>query len=152
MFALHAATPLTSTRAGVGLIIRDRRGRILLEQRSDCGLWGLPGGRIEPGESITETAKREAREETGLAIRVTGLQGVYTEPADRIITYPDNGDQRHLIDIAVTAVVVSGRLRISSESLELRWCSRRDTPWDEVCPAAVVPLHDAFSRRLGIVG
>lgn len=51
-----------------GAIIRDHAGRILLQQRSDYGDWGLPGGGMEPGESIEETMIREVKEETGLDV------------------------------------------------------------------------------------
>ncbi len=152
MFRLTAPTTRTRTKAGVGLIIRDRRGRLLIERRSDCGLWGLPGGRIEPGESIVDAAVREVREETGLTIRVTGLQGVYAEAKDRIVCYPDNGDQRQLIDIAVIARVTGGRLRRSHESLELRWVARNEVPWAFLCPAARTPIRDAFRGRTGVLG
>lgn len=152
MFRLTAPTSRTRTKAGVGLIIRDRSGRILIERRSDCGLWGLPGGRIEPGESIVDASLREVKEETGLAIRVVGLQGVYAEARDRIVCYPDNGDQRQLIDIAVTARVIGGRLRKSDESLELRWVRKDEVPWAFLCPAARTPLRDAFAGRMGVLG
>ncbi|EFU39423.1 NUDIX hydrolase [Paenibacillus vortex V453] len=39
--------------------------------------WGFPGGRIEPGEDIVETAIREAREETGYDVKLTSTTGVY---------------------------------------------------------------------------
>ena len=57
---------ITHVKVGVGVIILDDSGRILLEKRRDNGMWGLPGGGIEPGESIYETALREVEEETGL--------------------------------------------------------------------------------------
>lgn len=152
MFALETATARTRTKAGVGVLVFDRTGRLLLERRSDCGLWGLPGGRIEPGESVRAAAIREVAEETGLTIRVMGLQGVYSEPWGRIVRYPDNGDQRHLIDIVVTARVTGGRMKASHESLELKWVRRADVPWDELCPAARDPVRHAFEGAAPVLG
>lgn len=152
MFSRNEATARTRTKAGVGVLVFDRAGRLLLERRSDCGLWGLPGGRIEAGESVREAAAREVREETGLRIHVVGLQGVYSEPWGRIVRYPDNGDLRHLIDIAVVARVTGGRLKTSRESLELRWVRRSEVPWDELCPAARDPVLHAFERRRAVLG
>ena len=52
-------------RPGVSAIILTAEG-LLLQRRADNGLWGLPGGGVEPGESVTEALVREVREETGL--------------------------------------------------------------------------------------
>lgn len=152
MFQRNEATERTKTKAGVGVLVFDRAGRLLLERRSDCGLWGLPGGRIEAGESVREAAMREVLEETGLRIRVIGLQGVYSEPWGRIVRYPDNGDSRHLIDVVVLARVTGGRLKASRESLELRWVRRSQVPWNELCPAARDPVLDAYERRRAVLG
>ena len=46
-------------RVGVGVVVRGTGETILLEKRRDCGWWGLPGGKIEPGESIIDAAVRE---------------------------------------------------------------------------------------------
>lgn len=50
MYSRTTAGPDTGIRVGVGIVVRDQRGWVLLEKRRDCGLWGLPGGRIEPGD------------------------------------------------------------------------------------------------------
>ena len=62
---------------GVNLaVIQD--GRILLIQREDFEVWCLPGGHTDPGESVAETAVREAREEIGLDVELTRFVGVYS--------------------------------------------------------------------------
>jgi ADP-ribose pyrophosphatase YjhB (NUDIX family) len=55
-------------------------GQVLLTKREDLEIWCLPGGHVDAGESIAETAIREAREETGLEIQLTRLVGIYSEP------------------------------------------------------------------------
>ncbi len=55
-------------------------GRILLIRHSWYGVWCLPGGTVEPGESVAEAAVREAREETGLEVELTRLVGVFSLP------------------------------------------------------------------------
>lgn len=57
-----------------------RSGQILLTRRADTDMWGLPGGRVESGESVAQAAIREAHEETGLAVRLTRLVGIYSLP------------------------------------------------------------------------
>ena len=140
----------TRTRIGVGVLVMDARGRLLLERRSDCGWWGLPGGRIEPGETIEQTARREVQEETGLDIVVTGLVGVYSDPAGRIVTYPGDHCSVHLIDAVVSAKIVSGTLCPSAESLELRFFSLETLP-EDIVPPAVAPVTDFCHGGSGII-
>lgn len=71
-----------------GAIIRDHLGRILLQRRSDYGDWGLPGGAMEPGETIEETMKREVLEETGLVVTDYELYSIYSGPRLQY-QYPD---------------------------------------------------------------
>jgi 8-oxo-dGTP pyrophosphatase MutT (NUDIX family) len=120
----------------------------LLEKRSDCGLWGLPGGRIDAGESAIEAAVREVLEETGLQVRVTGLVGVYSEPATRIVVHPDNVVQ--LVDIILSAEIVGGELKVSAESEELRFFDPKDPP-DNIVPPAMLPLADVANGVRGVV-
>jgi 8-oxo-dGTP pyrophosphatase MutT (NUDIX family) len=141
MYAQKTADANTRVRVGAGVIVRDNRGWILLEKRSDCGWWGLPGGRIEPGESVKEAAVREVKEETGLNIEITRLLGVYSEPESRIVTFLDNGDVVHLVDIIVEGKIISGELEISSESEALQFFNPAALP-PEIVPPALAPLQD----------
>jgi len=65
-------------RLGAGVIIVES-GKVLLTKREDLEVWCLPGGRVDEGESLAETAVREAREETGLEVEITRLVGLYSE-------------------------------------------------------------------------
>ena len=47
MFSKKEVTQKTKIKVGVGIFIIDDQGRILLERRKDCGMWGLPGGKID---------------------------------------------------------------------------------------------------------
>lgn len=150
MYAKKAADANTRVRVGVGVIVLDSRGWILLEKRSDCGIWGLPGGRIEPGESVKAAAVREVYEETGLTVEITKLLGVYSEPESRIVTFLDNGDVVHLVDIVVEAKIISGELSISRESEELRFFPPDSLPPDLV-PPVVAPFEDFIKGLTGTI-
>ena len=63
--------------AATVVIVAD--GKVLLVKREDLEVWALPGGGVDEGESLAETAVREAREETGLQVELTHLIGLYSE-------------------------------------------------------------------------
>ena len=65
------------------MIFRDER--VLLQRRDDNGRWGLPGGSVEPGESVRTAVIREVHEETGLDVEPLRLIGVYSDPANEAI-------------------------------------------------------------------
>ncbi|OQW30827.1 MAG: hypothetical protein A4E19_08745 [Nitrospira sp. SG-bin1] len=137
-------------RVGVGVVVRGPGETLLLEKRRDCGWWGLPGGKVEPGESLVDAAVREVLEETGLTVEVTHLIGVYSDPDGRIVTYPDNGDVVQLIDAVVGAKVLSGCITCSDESEEVRFFSPSQLP-EQIVPPARQPLADALEGRCGVL-
>lgn len=152
MFTLRVAVPGTQIKTGVGVIVRNGAGEILLEKRRDCGLWGLLGGKIDPGESAPEAARREVREESGFEIEILGLVGVYTEVSTHMIVYPDNGDIRQLIDIVIDARITGGTLRLSEESEQLAFFPPHGLPPAErIIPPARQPLADAVAGKRGIL-
>lgn len=67
----------------VGAIVRDDRGRVLMIRRGTepgRGLWSIPGGRVEPGETSRQAVVREVEEETHVRIAPHGLAGVVERP------------------------------------------------------------------------
>lgn len=74
------APKANSIVVAVTAFITDDQDRVLLIQRTDNGRWAMPGGQQEIGETITQTAIRETKEETGIDIEITGLIGIYSDP------------------------------------------------------------------------
>ena len=109
-----------------GAIIANDKGEILLQKRSDKeDVWGLPGGAVEVGESIKETAIRELKEETGLDIQVDYLIGVYSK---YFTEYP-NGDKAQSICYLFKGNVVNGVLSCdNAETFDLRFFDRNRIP------------------------
>lgn len=100
-------------------VVTNARGEILMQRRVDNNFWALPGGTMDFGETIVQTAEREVREETGLDVRVDGIVGTFSDPR-HIIEYSD-GEVRQQFNICFHASVVGGELRTSEESTEVRW-------------------------------
>jgi 8-oxo-dGTP pyrophosphatase MutT (NUDIX family) len=92
------------------------RTRVLLTRRADNGLWSLPGGKIDPGESVSEACAREVLEETGLRISIVRLTGVYSSP-DWLIEYPD-GHRAQTVALCFEGVVESGAPALTQEVSE----------------------------------
>ena len=117
-----------------GAVVRDADGRLLLVRRGHApsvGLWSLPGGRVEPGESPAQAAAREVLEETGLEVDVRDLLA-----SVRIGDYLVH-------DFA--ADVVGGTLRAGDDATDARWCS-----FDEAELLPLTPgLLDELRRMLG---
>jgi 8-oxo-dGTP diphosphatase len=99
----------------VGAVIKDGQGRLLLIKRGHepgAGLWSLPGGRIEPGETDAEALVREMLEETGLAVEPGRLLGRVQRP----------GLGGSVIDIRdYAATVIGGTLRAGDDAADARW-------------------------------
>ena len=132
-------------RPSASAVIFDRRGRVLLQQRSDGGQWGLPGGSVEIGESVTDAAIREVREETGLVVTVRRLVGVYSEPSLQVVRYPD-GNVWHYVNICFECVVRGGTLTTCDETLSLRYVAPSRLP-RTLLPNHRIRIRDACSRR-----
>ena len=98
------------------IIFDEARKKVLLTRRTDNGRWCLPGGGMDPGESVAETCVRETLEETGLEVRVTRLVGIYTS-SDMIIEYAD-GNRVQPVAFSFEAEITGGELGLSDETTE----------------------------------
>ena len=115
-------------RAGVAIVVLDEQQRVLLQKRADVGLWGIPSGHVEAGETVAEAAVREVKEETNLDIRILKLIGVYSEPHSQVFTYP-NGNVIHFVTTCFLAEIKGGKLKCNSlESLDVQFFDRSNLP------------------------
>ncbi len=87
-----SAPKANSIAVAVSAFIQDNHGRLLMIRRSDNNLYSIPGGQLEPGETLTQAVVREVKEETGIDVEVTGLIGLYSNP-HHVIAY-DDGEVR----------------------------------------------------------
>jgi ADP-ribose pyrophosphatase YjhB (NUDIX family) len=116
------APAVNSIIPAASVVVANEQGEILLIERADNGNWTIPGGAMEFGESLTQTAIREAKEETGYDIEVTGLVGIYTNP-NRRIEYTSNGEVRQEFSVVYRARPVSGQPMLNDEATRVEWVS-----------------------------
>ncbi|MFH1786717.1 MAG: NUDIX hydrolase [archaeon] len=103
------------------------------------GCWAIPGGFVEPHETAEQSAVREAFEETGLKVRLTGLLGVYSDPK--------RDAKRHTAAAAYSARIVSGRLKESNET-EPQWFDLERLP--KLAFDHAIILRDFKRRKNGV--
>lgn len=116
------APQANSVVPSVTVVVRDSEGRVLLIHKIDNDLWALPGGGHDLGESITDTAVREVREETGIDVEIVRLVGTYTNP-HHVMAY-DDGEVRQQFSLCFEGRWLGGQPRQdNSETKAVRWVS-----------------------------
>lgn len=113
---------------GSTIVVFNEKQEILLQHRTDTDDWGIPGGAMELGESLEETAKRELYEETGLSAKVFEFIDVLSGK-DLYYQYPHGDEVYNVIDL-YKAKEVTGKLKMEDgESLELSYFSLDNLPF-----------------------
>jgi ADP-ribose pyrophosphatase YjhB (NUDIX family) len=137
-----------SIAVAVSAFIQDDEGRILMIRRSDNDLYSIPGGQVEPGETLTQAAVREVKEETGIDIEVTGLIGLYSNP-NHVIAYSD-GEVRQEFSICFRSATKGGTLQSSDESKEVLWINTKNIEQYSIHPSTLIRIKHALQSRTEI--
>jgi 8-oxo-dGTP diphosphatase len=120
----------------VGAVITDSHGRLLLIKRGHepgAGLWSLPGGRIEPGETDAEALVREMLEETGLTV----------EPGRLLGRVQRAGPEGAVLDIRdYAATITGGTLRAGDDAADARWAGAEELATLDITEGLVEVLTD----------
>lgn len=140
MAALSAAAmpkPITPL-VGCDVFVVDESNRVLLVRRSDNGLWALPGGCQDLGETPAECAVRELKEETGYEVKLIRLLGVFSSTRYEYVHYP--WKENEFTHVFFAASIVGGAMTPSSETPEVRFFAEAELP----------PLSDGHDRRIRV--
>ena len=132
----------------VTVVVRNPSGDILLIHKSDNDLWALPGGGHDIGESITETAVREVREETGITADIVRLVGTYTNP-NHVMKY-DDGEVRQQFSLCFEGRLIAGHTEENGvETTAVRWVAPSQLDSLNMHPSMRMRIQHAISRSDG---
>ena len=130
---------------GACVIVVDDVERVLLQRRTDNGMWGLPGGAMELGEDLQQTARREAREEAGLTCHSLEFLAIHSGP-QLYCRYP-NGDEIYNVAVAYLCRNFSGTPTADQdEASDTRFFAPSELPAD-ITPVDRVILDEFLQSR-----
>ena len=127
-------------KLAVGTIIIDDRRRVVLVKRAiepGYGKWVFQGGYVDRGEGVHIAAVREAREETGLDVRLDRLLNIYSYAG------------RTPVIVVYAATMIGGSLECDDEGIEVRFFEADAIPWDELAFRSTQEALREFFRRSG---
>lgn len=130
---------------GVGALILDG-DRILLVERGKeplKGLWSLPGGVLETGETLEEGLRREVREETGLEIEAPKVHEIF----ERILRDADGACEYHYVLIDYVCRKAGGVLRAADDACRAEWVSRARMAEYRITEGTLPVIERAFAGR-----
>ena len=132
----------------VFVAVRNGDGRLLLVRRCDSGTWELPGGRVDVGESAPAAAVRETAEESGLHVQITGLVGLFIDPA-HVVGPAVGGEIRQQFVVCFHGYTAGGSPRPDFvETSDAAWFDPLSVEMLPVEPSALMLIRRALSRAL----
>lgn len=124
-FRDSAAPTAATVTPSVFVAARDDRGHLLMVRRGDSGAWEFPGGRVDVGESAVDAAVRETVEESGVLVRITGVVGLFTDPAHVVVSA--TGEVRQQFVLCLNAWALRGEpVPDLHETIDAAWFGPAD--------------------------
>ena len=135
----------TRPLVGVGAVIRKGR-RVVIVRRSAPPMknqWSIPGGLVEVGETLRQAVAREAREETGLMVKVGKLLEVF----ERILPGARGRTKYHFVLLDYLCRPLRGKLRAGSDAARARWITARELGRVRIAESAKRVIRRALNAK-----
>jgi ADP-ribose pyrophosphatase YjhB (NUDIX family) len=111
--------PQSTPKIAVNALVFNGQGEVLLAKRTDNGLWCIPGGHVDLGETLSQACVRELYEETGLRSEVIRLVGAYSDPQNSL--HISQGPEWHTVRVSFLCEITGGTMTTSDETSEIRY-------------------------------
>lgn len=123
-------------RVTVDIVIKNKRGILLIKRsiKPDIGKWHLPGGTVGYKEKLVDAVKREAREETGLKVRIKEFLGVF-----EYMRWKEPG-YGHIIDLVFLAEPISGKMKGDAKRAGKVLRFFKKLPRNMILPESMIPM------------
>jgi len=118
--------PQTTPKLAVNAVIFNEKKKVLLAKRTDNGMWCLPGGHVDLGETLIQACLRELAEETGLKGEVVRLVGIYSDPKNSL--HIAQGPEWHTVRVSFLCKITGGTIRPSEETSEIQYFDVHQLP------------------------
>ena len=138
---IYPASPIS----GVGVVVYNNAGKILMVKRAkepNKGMWSIPGGAIELGETINRAAEREVYEECSVKIEIERV----LDGAENMVKDGDGRIRYHYVIIDLLARYVSGKIKARTDAADCGWFTT-----GEIAKMDITPTLRAMFRRQGII-
>jgi ADP-ribose pyrophosphatase YjhB (NUDIX family) len=123
-------------KIAVNAVVFNEKREVLLAKRTDNGLWCIPGGHVDLGETLAQACLRELFEETGLKGELVKLVGIYSDTGNSL--HIRQGPEWHTVRVSFLCKITGGTIRPSEETSDIRYFDVKDLP----------PLITDHARRI----
>jgi ADP-ribose pyrophosphatase YjhB (NUDIX family) len=118
--------PQLTPKIAVNALVFNENREVLLAKRTDNGLWCIPGGHVDLGETLAQACLRELKEETGLKAEIVRLIGVYSDTKGSL--HIAQGPEWHTVRVSFLCRITGGSLTPSEETSEIKYFNVRQLP------------------------
>ena len=129
-------------KLAVNAVVFNEKREVLLVKRTDNGLWCIPGGHVDLGETVIQACLRELNEETGLRGEVIRLIGIYSDPENSL--HIAQGPEWHTIRVSFLCKIIGGKMTSSEETSEIRYFDIHQLP--QLITDHAQRVRDAYSE------
>jgi ADP-ribose pyrophosphatase YjhB (NUDIX family) len=135
--------PQLTPKIAVNAVVFNEKKEVLLAKRTDNGLWCIPGGHVDLGETLAEACLRELYEETGLKAEVVQLVGLYSDTKGSL--HIAQGPEWHTVRVSFLCKVIGGAVRPSEETSEIKYFNVGQLP--ALITDHAQRIQDAFDKK-----